>query len=119
MRDAGAKAKPGPWIRILFNYGPDYEWATELIPLFRKSITRQWLNQLAPDNPIAVKDGFINSIVTAKAIEEFRKVHPDINFYETGRRGRQRNPEREARAARFGLLGRPVDPDALLAGKLP
>lgn len=119
VREAVAKAKPGQWIRVLFNYGPDYEWATDLIPLFRKSVTREWLDQLAPDNPITVKDGFINSIVNGKAIEEFRKVHPDINFYETGRRGGARNPEREARAASRGSLGRPVDPDATLAGKLP
>ena len=119
VREAVAKAKPGQWIRVLFNYGPEYEWASELIPLFRKSVTKEWLDQLAPNNPLTVKDGFINSVVNGKAMEEFRKVHPDINFYETGRRGGQRNPEREARAERMGTLGRPVDPDAMLNGKLP
>ena len=119
MREAVAKAKPGQWIRVLFNYGEDYQWATELIPLFRKSVTKAWLDDLAPNNPVTVKDGFINSVANAKAIDEFATVHPDINFYESGRRGGQRDPARESRAARTGMLGRPLDPDAMLKGKLP
>jgi predicted amidohydrolase YtcJ len=119
MKDAVAKAKPGQWIRVLFNYGPDYEWAKELIPLFRKSVTREWLDQLAPNNPVTVKDGFINSIANTKAVEEFRKVHPDIAFYNTGRRGGAPSEEAMKRVAASGNLGRPLDPDAMLDGKLP
>jgi predicted amidohydrolase YtcJ len=119
MREAVSKAKPGQWIRVIFNWGPEYEWATEMQPLFRNSITKEWLDDMAPNNPVTVKNGFINSIVNSKAIEEYRSVHDDVSFYSTGRRGGGRIPEREAQAERTGNLGRPVDPDAMLKGKLP
>jgi len=119
LREAVAKAKPGQWIRVIFNWGPDYEWAQEMESLFEKSITRAYLDQLAPNNPVTVKDGFINSVVNAKAIEEYRVVREDMDFYTTGRRGVEMDPERSRRAERAGYLGRPVDPDGVLRGKLP
>jgi len=119
VRDAVTKAKPGQWIRVIFNWGPDYEWAAEMETLFTRSITREYLDQLAPNNPVTVKDGFINSVVNAKAIEEYRKVREDLDFYTTGRRGVEMDPDRTRRAERAGNLGRPVDPDAMLRGKLP
>ncbi len=119
MREAVSKARPGQWIRVLFNYGEEYQWATELMPLFRKSITREWLDQLAPNNPVTVKDGFINSIGNTKAVEEFGTVHPDLDFYTTGRRTGQPDPDRIRRVRQTGMMGRPLDPDAMLKGKLP
>ena len=119
IREAVARARAGQWIRVLFNYGPNYEWAGELRPLFRKSITREWLDQLSPSNPAIVKDGFLVSVSNSKAIEELRSVHPDLDFFETGRRGGQRDPERESRLAKTGLFDRIVDPDAMLKGRLP
>src|SRR5581483_5854274 len=106
LKEALSKAKPGQWVRIIFNYGLDYEWAKELIPLFRKSVTREWLDQLAPNNPVTVKDGFINSIANTRAVEEFRSVHPDIAFYSTGRRGGAPSEEAMRRVAQSGNLGR-------------
>ncbi len=119
MRDAVSKAKPEQWIRVIFNWGPDYEWAQEMEILFERSITKAYLDQLAPNNPVTVKDGFIISMVNSKAIEEFRKVRDDMDFYTTGRRGVAMDPARSLRAERAGLLGRPVDPDAMLLGKIP
>jgi hypothetical protein len=58
MKEAVAKAKPGQWIRVVFNWGPDYEWAAETESLFPKSITKAYVDQLAPNNPVTVKDGF-------------------------------------------------------------
>ena len=119
LRDAVAKARPGQWIRVIFNWGPDYEWAQEMEILFERSITRAYLDQLAPDNPVTVKDGFIISVVNEKAIEEFRKVRDDMDFYTTGRRGIEMDPARSLRVERAGRLARPVDPDAMLRGKIP
>ena len=119
LREALSKAKPGQWVRVIFNWGPDYEWATDMEEMFGKSVTKQWLDDLAPKNPIAIKDGFISSRVNTLAIEEFRSVHPDINFYETGRRGGVRDEQRGNVAEKTGNLGRPVDPDAMLKGKTP
>ncbi len=119
MREAVSKAKPGQWIRVLFNYGEDYQWATELMPLWRKSITKAWLDELAPNNPVTVKDGFINSIGNTKAVDEFGTVHPDLDFYTTGRRTGQPDPDRIRRVRQTGQMGRPLDPDAMMKGKTP
>lgn len=119
MRDAVSRARPGQWIRVIFNWGPDYEWAQEMEILFERSITKAYLDQLAPDNPVTVKDGFISSVVNSKAVEEYRKVRDDMDFYTTGRRGVEMDPARSLRAERAGRLGRPVDPDAMLLGKVP
>lgn len=121
MREAVAKARPGQWIRTIFNYGPNYQWAEELRPIYHKSIRREWLDQLAPNNPVAVSDGFVSSVYNTKAIEEYRTVHRDIDFDETGRRGGQPDPERQRRIEREGVVeSHPVvEPDAMLKGKLP
>ena len=126
LKEAVSKAKPGQWVRVIFNWGPDYEWATEMGPLFDKSITKEWLDALAPNNPVTVKDGFIGPVVNAKAIVEFRSVHPGFApMYDVGRRGdfghgqTQMDPEFIRRAEKTGNLGRPLDPDVMLKGKLP
>lgn len=118
MREAVAKAKPGQWIRVIFNWGPDYEWASGMLEVFNNSIRKEYLDLLSPDNPVIVKDGFIGSIVNTPAIEEFRTVHDDLSYYSTGRRGGGRQPAREAQAERTGSLGRPVEPDITFKGKL-
>jgi predicted amidohydrolase YtcJ len=117
IREAVSKAKPGQWIRVTFNWGPEYEWAMDMEEEFGRQITKQRLNDLAPRNPVIVKDGFIDGRVNTLAVEEFRKVHPDINFYETGRRGGVRNEERGNVAEMTGNLGRPLEPDAMFMGK--
>jgi len=118
MKEAVGKAKPGQWIRVIPNWGPDYEWATEMQPLFNKSITKEYLDQLAPNNPVTVKNGFIGVMANGKAVEEFRKVHPDPQYY--GPDQRYKNEVDQVKRARDrGSLGRPLDPDAMLHGKLP
>ena len=118
-KEAVSKAKPGQWIRVMFNFGPDYEWASEMEELFSKSITKQYLDVLAPNNPLTVKDGFINTVINQKAVDEFRSVRRDLDFYTSGRRGVPEDPERTRQAEQSGELGRPVDPDAMMKGKLP
>ncbi len=115
MREAVSKAKPGQWIRVIFNWGPEYEWATEMQPLFRNSITKEWLDDMAPNNPVTVKNGFINSVSNSKAVEELAKVH-DLESYDPGPGG---GGQKGIRARETGQLGRPVDPNAMLRGKLP
>jgi predicted amidohydrolase YtcJ len=119
MREAVSKAKPGQWIRIIFNFGEDYQWAESMEDLFGKSITKVYLDQLAPNNPVTVKDGFIGSVANQMAVEEYRKVRADMDFYTTGRRGVEMDPARSLRMEKAGNLGRPLDPDGMLRGKLP
>ncbi|MBI3896603.1 MAG: amidohydrolase family protein [Acidobacteria bacterium] len=118
VKEAVGKAKPGQWVRVVFNWGPDYEWATEMQPLFSRSITKEYLDQLAPNNPLSVKNGFIGIAANSKAAEEFRKVHPDPEYYGPDQRYKD-EAARVKQARDRGSLGRPLDPDVMLNGKLP
>ena len=104
LKEALAKAKPGQWILMSFNWGQDEEWATEMQPFFRQSVAKEWLDQLAPNNPVKIKNGFITSTVNQKAIEELRLVHPTLAVI-----GEQ---ERQG----YGF-NRPMEPDAMFKGK--
>ena len=78
LKEAIGKAKPGQPILVSFNFGPDYEWAEEMIPLHRNSVKKEWLDQLAPNNPLKVKNGFITSYVNQKALDDLKMVHPKL-----------------------------------------
>lgn len=113
IREALSKAKPGQWVFVSFNWGPDYKWSREMAPLFQKSITKEYIDQLAPDNPVKVKDGLVTSIVNQKAIDELRSVHPTLNVIAN-------TPQRvEAWLKKGGGFSRPIEPAAMMKGKLP
>ena len=105
MQEALAKAKPGQWVWLSFNYGPNYEHATEMAQLFDKSITKEYLDVLAPDTPVKVRNGFITSIVNQKALDALMDVHPDL--------------QDEQLLSRGGGFSRPMEPNAMFRGKRP
>ena len=113
MQEAVAKAKPGQWIFLSFNYGPNYDNATEMSQLFAKSITKVWLDEIAPNNPVKVRNGFITSVVNQKAIDELRSVHPTLGVV----------ADEGAGLDEFlkygGGFSRPVEPNAMFKGKVP
>ena len=111
LREAVAKAKPGQWILISFNWGPDYQWATEMQPFFRSSVTKEYLDVLAPNNPLKVKNGFITSVVNQKAIDELRSVHPTLDAIS----GTPEGVEQYLKSG--GGFSRPMEPDAMFKGK--
>src|ERR1041385_441091 len=98
LRDAVAKAKPGQWIRINPNWGPDYEHAGEFSPMqqeslgiWSKSITKEYVDSLAPNNPVCVSGGFTSAcLMNTKGLEIYRTVHEDMSAGEqrSGRLGR-------------------------------
>ncbi len=106
FKDALAKAKPGQWVWLSFNYGPNYEHATEMALLFGKTITKEYLDRLAPNNPVKVRNGFITSVVNRKGIDALVSADPnqqeDTQFVKTG----------------FGF-SRPVEPDAMFTRRIP
>ena len=108
MEEATAKAKPGQWIFLSFNYGPDYDNATEMGELFAKSIRKEYLDQLAPNNPVKVRNGFITSMVNQKALDELQSVDPDLKVVLS---------DSEIKNG-FGF-SRPMEPNAMFKGKLP
>src|ERR1019366_1440342 len=52
LRDMAAKAKPGEWLWLSFNWGPNFEWAEELYQQFPKVVTRERVDRIAPNNPV-------------------------------------------------------------------
>ncbi|MBI3895039.1 MAG: amidohydrolase family protein [Acidobacteria bacterium] len=106
LKEALGKAKPGQPILLSFNWGPDEEWAEEMIPLHRNSISKEYLDQLAPNNPVKVKNGFITSYVNQMALDGLRKVHPKLEDV-LGGSGIRGGPD----------FVRPLEPDSFFRGR--
>ncbi len=115
FRQAVEKAKPGQWILLSFNFGPEYEYAYELSQAFPRHITKERLDQLAPNNPVKVKNGFITSVINSRAMEELKKVYPTLQDTVQG------GPASEEEIRQFERTGlafsRPVEPDLIFQGK--
>ena len=118
MKAALAKAKPGQWILLSFNrYGSDNRDLSGLQDLFDKSITKKWLDQLAPNNPVKVKSGFNFSVINQKALEELRQVHPTLSVI-------SQNSENSTPAMNKWMeagtgFNRPIEPNIMFKDNLP
>jgi len=100
LADAVRAAQPGQWIYFIFTLGRNYEFAVRgngnygrsgLDPkvfdaLDGKRITKQQLDQIAPNNPVLLRDVFVSVLMNQKAIDESRKVFPttDVNPFAEG-----------------------------------
>ncbi len=107
IRDAVAKARPGQWIRIYGSRGRFKENARELAAVFPRTITKSFLDSVAPDNPVIVRAG-TGAIVNRLALQA---VLPKLDYL----------PDRErARIAERGVGGtdlqRYVDADSMMEG---
>ncbi|MGH9785839.1 MAG: hypothetical protein ACRD88_16835, partial [Terriglobia bacterium] len=83
LADAVRAAKPGQWIYFVFTLGRNYEYAMRgngnygragLDPkvfdaLDGKRITQQQLDQIAPNNPVLLRDVFVSVLMNQKAID--------------------------------------------------
>ncbi|MBI3895299.1 MAG: amidohydrolase family protein [Acidobacteria bacterium] len=119
MKEAVAKAKPGQWIRVIPNWGPDYEWAKEMPLVWGPAITKTYLDQLAPNNPVCISDGFTSACTTnAKGVEIYGSVHSDLDYLGTGRRGLAPSEERNRRLTESGNFDRTFQGSAIFKGKL-
>ncbi len=116
LKEAVAKARPGQWILIGFSRGPNYEWIDEVSELFRTSIKKEWLDTLAPNNPVKIKNGFVGGVANQSAIDETLKVHPDISIFSP-------TPVFIMAPEEFFKTGsgfsRAIEPDVMLQGKVP
>jgi predicted amidohydrolase YtcJ len=102
LRAAVAKAKPGQWIYIVFSLGKHYEYGiasgmgrispTPTERIFGKSIQKALVDEIAPDNPVLLRDTFTSMIVNERALKEIDAVfyQPDANLIDrkTGMGGR-------------------------------
>lgn len=103
LRDAVQDAEPGQWILLSSDWGANFEHMGELFPRFLPAISRERLDQLAPDNPVRIKNSWVDGLVNSRALEEVAKVFPDQKVEGRGNRG---------------PTGRQLEPDVILHGKV-
>jgi predicted amidohydrolase YtcJ len=103
LKAAVKKAKPGQWILLSSDWGSNFEYMPELFPKFLPQITRQRLDELAPDNPVRVKNSWVDGLVNSRALEVVADVFPDQEIAGRGNRG---------------PTGRQLEPDVMLHEKV-
>ncbi len=86
LKEAVGKAKPGQWIYIVFPFGNRYQYATggnggyglpNIKALDGKQFTKQLLDQIAPHNPVLLRDVFVGFMVNDRAMDEIDKMFSD------------------------------------------
>jgi predicted amidohydrolase YtcJ len=102
LREAVAVAKPGQWILLSSDFGANFENMPVLWQKFLKAITPARLDELAPNNPVRVKNSWIDGVLNTKGLEALRKVFPDARLEGRGNRGES---------------GRQLEPDVILGNK--
>ena len=103
LRQAVNKAKPGQWILLSSDWGANFEYMPELFPTFLPQISRQRLDELAPDNPVRVKNSWVDGLVNTRALEEIARIFPEQEIEGRGNRG---------------PTGRQLEPDVMLYNKV-
>ena len=103
LRAAVKKAKPGQWILLSSDWGGNFEHMPELFPKFLPQISRKRLDELAPDNPVRVKNSWVDGLVNTRALEEVARVFPEQKVEGRGNRG---------------PTGRQLEPDVILHNKV-
>jgi len=102
LREAVSVAKPGQWILLSSDWGANYENMGDLFPKFLGLVTRAKMDALAPNNPLRVKNSWVDGLVNTKALEEIDRIFPD--------------QKKEGRGNR-GPTGRQLEPDVMLYQK--
>jgi predicted amidohydrolase YtcJ len=103
LRAAVRDAEPGQWILLSSDWGSNFEYMPELFPRFLPQISRQRLDELAPDNPVRIKNSWVDGLVNTRALEEIARIFPDQKIEGRGNRG---------------PTGRQLEPDIMLHNKV-
>ena len=79
LREALSKSKPGQFIHIVFSMGDKYQYmrGSEFGDVLDgKMITKESLNETAPNNPVVLENPFVGIMVNDLALAEAKKVFP-------------------------------------------
>jgi predicted amidohydrolase YtcJ len=101
LKEAVSIARPGQWILLSSDWGGNFEHMAGLVANFYRHVTTARMDELAPDNPVRVKNAFVDGIVNTRGRQEATKV-----FGEYTARGNR------------GPTGRMLEPDVMLHGKV-
>jgi len=103
LREAVSVAKPGQWILLSSDWGPSFEYMGDIYAYFMMNVTREKLNEIAPNNPVRLKNGWIDGELNDRALEVVAGVAPEQSIDNRGNRG---------------PTGRQLEPDIILHGKV-
>ena len=103
LKAAVRDAKPGQWILLSSDWGSNFEHMPDLFPTFLPAISRKRLDELAPNNPVRIKNSWVDGLVNTKALEEIARIFPDQKIEGRGNRG---------------PTGRQLEPDIMLHNKV-
>ena len=99
LKEAVARAEPGQWIYTVFSLGDMYQYSTggnggfgapNVNVLDGKLIPKSLLEELAPNNPVVLRNVFTGMLINDRAWEESKKVLPwpevtkDMNEFGNG-----------------------------------
>jgi len=110
LQEAVSVARPGQWILLSSDFGANFEHMPKLTTDFYRHVDMKRVDEIAPDNPVRVKNAWINGLVNTKGIEQISRIFPD-KF--TGGGSGERGPDGEQSAS-----GRLLEPDVMLHGKV-
>ena len=80
LNDAVSKAKPGQWVYIVPFEGPKQEFRAAKADWLREESTRETIDRLAPNNPVAVGAG-TPYLTNARGLDEYMKVYSSLDQY--------------------------------------
>jgi predicted amidohydrolase YtcJ len=101
LQEAVSVARPGQWIFLSSNWGGNFEHFPKLMREFWGHISVERLDELAPNNPVRVKNRSVDGMLNSRGLEEVKKVFPTYT----------------ARGNR-GPTGRMLEPDVILHNKV-
>lgn len=103
LREAVAEAEPGQWILLSSDWGGNFEHMPGLFTTFLTQTTIEKLDEIAPNNPVRIKNAWVDGLVNTRGLEEATRVFPDQKVEGRGNRG---------------PTGRQLEPDVILHNKV-
>jgi predicted amidohydrolase YtcJ len=103
LADAVKVAKPGQWILLSSDWGSNFEYMPDLFTTFLTQITTEQLDAIAPNNPVRVKNSWVDGLVNTAALNEALRIFPEQRVEGRGNRG---------------PTGRQLEPDIMLHNKV-
>ncbi len=103
LAEAVREADPGQWILLSSDWGANFEYMPELFPTFLPAITTERMDAIAPNNPVRVKNAWVDGLVNTAALNEAKRVFPEQRVEGRGNRG---------------PTGRQLEPDVILHNKV-
>ncbi|OFW00610.1 MAG: hypothetical protein A3H94_02530 [Acidobacteria bacterium RIFCSPLOWO2_02_FULL_60_20] len=84
LREMTAKAKPGQWIMLNFDRATNLQQGEDTMKFLggaRPQISKESLDEVAPNNPVLIHSGSAMSVINSKALQEIEHVFPGFKEF--------------------------------------